>query len=254
MIEQQARPPEVATEVAGTPEEVWRLLATGPGISRWFMPATVEPHVGGKIIQRHGSGDDDVSHGTISAYQPPHRFAYEEDWEGRTVATEFLVQAQSGGSCVVRVVTHGLIADDADFVGDLVSGWTQALATLRVYLATFTGRPAGSTRLWTQPGGTLDEAWSDTIRRAGLDGVAVGERVERTNGAQPPFSGVVELVQKHGVLVHVDAPHPGVLSFIASNFGGQTSVVIDRYVYADNDPQATAEAERRAWETHLAAR
>lgn len=252
MTEQQPRPPEVATEVAGTPEEIWQLLATGPGISRWFMPATVEPRVGGKITQRHGSGDDDVSHGTISAYQPPHRFAYEEEWEGRTIATEFLVEAQSGGSCVVRVVTHGLTADDADFTDGLVSGWTQALATLRVYLANFARRPAGSARLWTRPGGTLEQAWRDTIRRAGLDGVAVGDRVEHTNGAQPPFTGVIELVQEHGVLVRVDAPHPGVLSFIATNFGDQTSVVVDRYVYSDQDPQATAEAERHAWETHLA--
>lgn len=249
MTEHEARPPEVATVVAGTPDEVWELIATGPGISRWFVPASVEPRVGGAITQRHGPGDDGVSRGTISAYEPPHRFVYEEDWEGRTMATEFLIEAQSGGSCVVRVVTHGLTADDADFTGGLVSGWTQVLATLRVYLATFAGRPAGSARLWTRPGGTLDEAWSDTLRRAGLHGVAVSQRVESTNGA--PFTGVVELVQKHGVLVHVDAPHPGVLSFIATDFGGQTSVVVDRYVYADGDPQATADAERRAWENHL---
>jgi uncharacterized protein YndB with AHSA1/START domain len=254
MTEHEARPPEVAATVSGTPEEIWQLIATGPGISRWFMPASVEPRVGGAITQRHGPGDDGVSRGTISAYESPHRFAYEEDWEGRTIATEFLIEAQSGGSCVVRVVTHGLTAEDADFTDGLVSGWTQVLATLRVYLATFAGRPAGSTRLWTQPGGTLDEAWRDTIRRAGLGGVAVGQRVERTNGAQPPFTGVVELVQEHGVLVHVDAPNPGVLSFIATSFGDQASVVLDRYVYTEGDPQTTADAERRAWETHLATR
>ncbi|MGH3921518.1 MAG: SRPBCC family protein [Pseudonocardiaceae bacterium] len=254
MTEHHFRPPEVATEVAGTPEQVWQLIASGPGISAWFMPATVEPRLGGTISQRHGSGQDDVSHGTISAYEPPHRFTYQEQWEGRTVATEFLVEAQSGGSCVVRIVTHGLSADDADFTSGLVSGWTQALATLRVYLADFAGRPAGSARLWTHSDDTLDDAWSDTIRRAGLDGVTVGQRVERTNGAHPPFTGEVELVQEHGVLVRIDGPHPGVLSFIATDFGGRTSVVVDRYVYADNGAQVAAEAERRAWEAHLTAR
>lgn len=193
MTENEARPPEVSTVVAGTPDEVWQLIATGPGISRWFVPASVEPHVGGAITQRHGPGDDDVSRGTISTYEPPHRFVYEEDWEGRTMATEFLFEARSGGSCVVRVVTHGLTADDADFAGGLVSGWTQVLAILRVYLATFAGQPAGSVRLWTRPGGALDEAWSETLRRAGLLGVAVGpacrehERraIHRRRGARP---------------------------------------------------------------------
>lgn len=252
MTERPAFPPEVTTEVAGTPEEVWQLIATGPGISAWFMPATVEPRPGGTITQRHGSGDDDVSRGTISAYEPPHRFAYEERWEGRTVATEFLVEAQSGGTCVVRIVTHGLSAEDADFAGGLISGWTQALATLRVHLASFAGRPAGSTRLWTHPDGTLDDAWSETVRRLGLEDVTVGQRVEGANGAQPPFTGEVELVQEHGVLLRVDGPHPGVLSLVATDFGGRTSVVLDRYVYADRDAQAAAEAERRAWEARLA--
>lgn len=241
-------PPEVTAEVAGSPEEVWRLIATGPGISTWFMPATVETHVGGMVSQRHAPGDEGVSEGTVTAYEPPHRFVYSEDVEGRTIATEFLVEARSGGTCVVRVVTHGLTADDAPFTEGLISGWTQALAVLRVHLASFAGRPAGSSRLWTSSERSLDGAWSDAVRRAGLEGVVAGQRVDAEH---PPFAGVVELVQEHAVLVRVDAPHPGVLSLIATDYGGRTSVVVDRYVYAD-DAQAAADAERRAWERHLA--
>ena len=245
------RRPEVSGEVPGSPEQLWDLIATGPGISTWFMPATVEPEVGGTVTQRHGAGDDAVSRARITAYEPPRRFVYEEDWEGRTMATEFLVEARSGGTCVVRIVTHGLTADDAGFADGLVRGWTQALATLRVHLAAFAGRPAGSARLWTHPDGALDRAWADTLRRAGLDGVAPGEEVERTDGGHPPFAGVVELVQEHAVLVRVVRPHPGVLSLIATGFGGRTSVVVDRYVYADG-ATALAEAERRGWEAYLA--
>jgi uncharacterized protein YndB with AHSA1/START domain len=245
------RPPEVSAEVAGTPEQVWELIATGPGISTWFMPATVEPEVGGTITQRHGAGAADVSHGRISAYEPPRRFVYEEDWEGRTMATEFLVEARSGGTCAVRIVTHGLTAGD-DFADGLIAGWTQALGTLRVHLAAFAGRPAASARLWTHPGGPLDRAWRQTLRRAGLDGVGAGDAVDHAGDGHPPFAGVVELVQEHAVLVRVDGPHPGVLSLIATGFGGRTAVVVDRYVYADGAPQL-AEAERAAWEAHLAA-
>ena len=33
---------QVEVEVPGTPEEVWQAIATGPGISSWFMPAAFE--------------------------------------------------------------------------------------------------------------------------------------------------------------------------------------------------------------------
>jgi uncharacterized protein YndB with AHSA1/START domain len=251
MSESEPLQPVVGVEVPGTPEQVWELIATGPGISTWFMPAEVDERVGGSVTQRHGPGDDDVSRGTISAYDPPHRFAYEETWEGRTVATEFLVEAHSGGTCVVRVVTHGLTSDDAGFVDDLTQGWTQALTTLRVRLAAFADRPAGSARLWTHPPGTLDAAWNATLRRLGLDGVATGERIDRASGAHPPISGAVELVQRRGIVLRIDGPHPGVLGLAATGFGDRTSIVVDRYVYAD-DARARAEAEREAWAAYLA--
>jgi uncharacterized protein YndB with AHSA1/START domain len=33
---------QIEFEVPGTPEEVWRAIATGPGISSWLMPAEFE--------------------------------------------------------------------------------------------------------------------------------------------------------------------------------------------------------------------
>ena len=37
---------QVEVEVPGTPEEVWQAIATGPGISSWFVPTTFEEHDG----------------------------------------------------------------------------------------------------------------------------------------------------------------------------------------------------------------
>ena len=36
----------VEFEVAGTPEEVWQAIATGPGISSWFVPTEIEERNG----------------------------------------------------------------------------------------------------------------------------------------------------------------------------------------------------------------
>ena len=35
---------QVEIEVSGTPEEVWQAIATGPGISSWFVHSTAERH------------------------------------------------------------------------------------------------------------------------------------------------------------------------------------------------------------------
>ena len=64
-------------EVPGTPEEVWELIATGHGIEAWFVPAEVEPRVGGRVAIDIGTGMEEC--GTVSAWEPPHRFAYDEE-------------------------------------------------------------------------------------------------------------------------------------------------------------------------------
>jgi len=45
-------------EVSGTPEQVWHAIATGQGITAWFVPTTVEERAGGairaRLRRRHG--------------------------------------------------------------------------------------------------------------------------------------------------------------------------------------------------------
>ncbi|WP_204276936.1 SRPBCC domain-containing protein, partial [Escherichia coli] len=63
-------------ELPGTPEEVWRAIATGPGISSWFVPSEVEERQGGKVAFHLGPGME--STGQVTAFEPPRRFAYVE--------------------------------------------------------------------------------------------------------------------------------------------------------------------------------
>lgn len=242
---------EVAAEVAGTPEEVWELIATGPGIATWFMPAEVDGREGGTIAQRHAPGPDGVSRGRITAFEPPRRLLYEEDAGEATMATEFLVEARSGGTCVVRVVTHGIGALGDDVVEGLRMGWTQALATLRIRLAEPAGAPAGFARVWAPRDGSLGEAWAAVVADLGLEAAAPGARLERAGDGHPPIAGVVEVVQDHGVVVRTTAPE-GVLRIAGTGFGGRTSIVVDRYIYAAGAEAAVA-AEEAAWRAHLGA-
>ena len=46
----------VEAEVPGTPEQVWRAIASGAGISAWFVPSTVEEREGGQATASFGPG------------------------------------------------------------------------------------------------------------------------------------------------------------------------------------------------------
>ena|SRR5436190_588597 len=99
---------QVEVEVPGTPAEVWQAIATGPGVSSWFVPTESEERVGGAVVAHFGPGMDSTA--TVTAWDPPHRFAAESPDLGPnapTLATEWVVEARSGGTCVVRVVHSG---------------------------------------------------------------------------------------------------------------------------------------------------
>src|SRR4026207_1066515 len=66
---------QVEVEVPGTPEQVWQAIATGPGVSSWFVPTEGEERVGGTVTAHFGPGMDSVA--TVTAWEPPRRFAAE---------------------------------------------------------------------------------------------------------------------------------------------------------------------------------
>src|ERR1051325_2293488 len=103
----------VEVEVPGTPEAVWQAIATGPGISAWFVPTEVEEREGGAVRSSFGPGMDSLSR--ITTWDPPHRFVADsrDDLgpDDPTVATEWTVEAKAGGTCIVRV-THAWFLDD----------------------------------------------------------------------------------------------------------------------------------------------
>jgi uncharacterized protein YndB with AHSA1/START domain len=59
---------ELEVEVRGTPEEVWRAIATGPGISSWYVPHKVEEREGGAAAASFGSGPEMQIQGRVAAW------------------------------------------------------------------------------------------------------------------------------------------------------------------------------------------
>ena len=62
---------ELEIEVPGTPEEVWQAIATGPGISSWYVPHVVEEREGGAAMASFGPGPEMQIPGRVAAWEPP---------------------------------------------------------------------------------------------------------------------------------------------------------------------------------------
>lgn len=240
-------------EVPGTPEEIWKAIATGPGVSSWFVPMKVDGREGGAITANFGPGMDSAS--TITAWDPPRRFAADSrDDMGPgdpTIATEWIIEARSGGTCIVRVV-HSWSTDsdkwDKQFEGH-EKGWKAIFRILRLYLTHFRGQ-TGSTFLATghapEP---KDKAWTALTNSLGLAGVAVGQHVSTSAGA-PRLAGRVEQLEQpehlSEMLLRLDQPTSGIAHLFALPMGGQVFLSIRCYLYGDSAAKVV-ERDEAAW-------
>jgi uncharacterized protein YndB with AHSA1/START domain len=232
-------------EVPGTPEEVWDAIGTARGISGWFTQAEI---AGDRMIQHHGNGYDMASR--IVASDAPRRFAYQEEFRpaedapSSLVATEFLVEARSGGSCVVRVVQSGFGAGAAweRAIESFTSGWPAALDDLRIYLTHFAGEPVAG----FSTGRPLDGPWEPVRDALGLPAdPAPGDRV-----VAPHFEGTITRVGDGGfVSLLLDAPGRGIGFLGAGGPGDQVFLFVRAKLFGDDAPLAAA--NEAAWEEWL---
>lgn len=244
---------ELELEVPGTPAQVWDAIATEGGISAWMMPTRLDPREGGTVEFEMGPGE--ASKGTVTGFEPSRRFAYEEDWASLVghpgadvtpLVTEFLVEARSGGTCVVRVVTSafGTGADwENEFWDDMEKGWAPMLDNLRLYLGRFPGEQA--TSMWA--GATFatprESAVASVRRQLGVE--AVGDTFEAVG-----VTGRLERTLDHHFLLHVDGPVPGFLSFYSFPSDQGSGVHMQGYLFTDAAP-GWVEREQPAWQAWL---
>jgi uncharacterized protein YndB with AHSA1/START domain len=243
-------------EVPGTPEEVWQAIATGPGISSWFVPTRLEQREGGAITANFGPGMDSIS--AITAWDPPRRFAADSrDDMGPndpTIATEWTVEARSGGTCVVRVV-HSWFASSDDWDEQFEGhehGWRAFFRILRLYLTHFRGQPCAAYQLMGFGPEPKSKAWGALTGPLGLAGAAAGQRVKTAAGA-PPLAGLVERVGQdeypEELLLRLDEPTAGIAHLFAIPMGGQVCLSIRFYLYGGRASAVVARDEPawRAW-------
>ena len=252
---------QAETEVPGTPEDVWKAIATGPGIGSWFYPTELEECTGG--ILRYDTGAD-VVHipAQVTVWDPPRRFRHEGrdcGADGPPTATEWTIEPRSRDRCLVRVV-HSLSASTDEWDNQLEKfedGWPQALAVLRLYLTHFRGQRATIVRASGSHDGSVRDAWHALLRELDVDGLAPGDCWALPDGTVASLRGVLDELRSEGrqpcVLLRLDEPAPGIAAASAYKVSERATVMLNLYLYGD-DEGATAASGEKVWQEWVKAR
>ena len=248
---------DLSVEVQGTPEEVWTAIATGPGISSWYVPTTVDERLGGATTSRFGEGPEMLIPGRVSAWAPPNRVAFDggADAEGG-LAFEWLVQARGDATCIVRLVNSGFGSGEEwdDQYDGMTEGWRLFLHNLQLHLANFAGRRGESMlpmAMWTGPRGPI---WAALMSGLGLpEAPKSGERIEVSAPDAPPLAGTVVQAEPWRLSVILDEPAPGTAFIAAEGSGDATGVSIWLDLYGP-DARAIIARDEPRWNEWLAVR
>jgi uncharacterized protein YndB with AHSA1/START domain len=224
--------------LVASPEQVWDAVATGPGVSSWFVGRT---EIADATV-RTTFGDGWILPARVTADEHPHRFAYATDTgdDGRFIAYEYLIEARAGGSTVLRTVTSGFLPGD-DWTDEFEAmGFGTALFfhTLVEYLTHFAGRTAVPVTAYGPP---VDD-WDATLARLqaalGLPGPPARGDTARVGDVE----GIVYFTNPH--TVGVRTPH-AIYRFIRGLHG---SLIASQLLFTDS-PDTTAAAND--WQAFL---
>lgn len=240
--------------VPGTPEQVWHAMATGPGNAAWFIRAEIEEKIGGTLAFHFAP--DVTSGGTVTQWEPPHRFGYVEvGWAENAppVATEITIIARSGNQCLVRMV-HSLFSTTDDWDDQMEgfeSGWSGFIEVLRLYLSHHAGQTAASFQIGAEAQGEALATWQKLLRGIGQGSADVGQ--DWSVKAGETFSGHVTRVRQDEkqryVLMRIDGDAPGALLFGIYRSGETIRLSLCRFFYGPKagETAATVEPQWQAW-------
>ncbi len=238
---------ELSVDVDGTTEEVWRAVATGPGITSWYVPHTLEERTGGAATASFGPGPEMQIQGRVAVWEPPRRVCFDggEGVDGLTF--EWNVEPGPDG-CTVRLVNSGF-GDGSEYDDQydaMTEGWKLFMFNLKLHLAHFRGQNATSALPMTMWPGSPSEAWAKLTSALGIPAApAEGDRLAVTAADTPALAGTVVQARPSGVALLVDDPAPGTAFMAAEGQGDHVMVSIWSYLYGEQGAAAVARDEPR---------
>ena len=238
-------------DVPGTPEEVWATVATGPGITSWFVPATVEEREGGEITMHFGEGMDET--GTVTAWEPPRRFVYGTGaGTERALEYEWLIEPGADGGSRVALVNSGF-GEGADWDRDydgMAGGWPLFLENLRLVRTHFPGQACAAAPVSGIVPGRAREAYAAVLEALGARQPAAGDAVAL---ADLGIAGRAERVGPATMTLVVDEPAPGIAFLASEGSGSPAYVSVYGYFFGPEADTVAREAAAR-WSAWLVGR
>jgi uncharacterized protein YndB with AHSA1/START domain len=240
-------------ELAAAPKAAWDAIASGPGISAWFVPTDLDGRVGGKAVSHFAPDGSMDSVATILAWEPPQRFAAGTQDEAGPLETEWRVEAAGAGSRVR--VTHtwnaGDDRHDAQFEG-YAQGWPAFFRLLALYVEHFPGQTAATFQVMGVTDEPVEHAWAAFAGPLCLFGAEAGDMVATPDG-DAPLAGTVAWAGSYEapqLLVRLDAPAPGLAHLAAHAMGDKVYLTVRFYLYGDAGAAAVAGAQA-AWQAWI---
>ena len=221
-------------------EAVWKAIADGEELTRWFVQeASVEPKAGGTITISWDGVERSSS--TIEVWEPNKTLriklgsfdmgAAKQD-PASPMIDEYTIERRDGKT-VLRLVCSGISdAPEWDgFYNGIDSGWRSFFRTLRHYLEHHSGKPRTTIKVIGKLTGSLEETWA------------------RVRAAVEPLGTVV--FEKAPTILEVNIPEIGeaYLAHAASSAGGSNYVYTMLSVYGKTPTEV--EAIRAKWQPWL---
>ena len=252
----ESRSIELAVEVPGSPAEVWRAVATGPGISSWYVPHSVEERQGGEATASFGPGPEMQVSGRVAVWEPPRRILFDGGEGVEGLAFEWTIETSDSGACTVRLRSTGFGTGaewDAQCEG-MTEGWQLFLLNLRLHLGHFRGQTARAalpTATWAGP---RQETWTKLTGALGIPPApAAGERIEVSASGTPALAGTVADAAPWRLALLLDQPAPGTAFLAVEGKGDEVTVSIWSYLYG-KEGFAAAERDEPLWRQWLTER
>jgi uncharacterized protein YndB with AHSA1/START domain len=243
---------EFEVEVIGTPEQVWEAIASGPGISSWYVPHTVEEKEGGAATARFGPGPEMEIPMRVRTWDPPHRVVFDGGNEDEGLAFEWLVEAKDGGSCIVRLVNNGFgVGEDWDNMYDGMSeGWQMFLRNLQLHLEHFPGQPATTSLPGAAWDGDQAALWKSMTEALGIPlKPTLGETLTLQANPDLSLTGRVVEVRDWWFALVTEHPAPGTALIALERIGDSNQASI--WTYLHGEAGTLAAADEAAWQQWL---
>lgn len=185
---------EQTIEIDAPIEAVWKAIAEGEELAKWFpLEARVTPGVGGEIWMSWPGMEFATP---ITVWEPQKRLQTRSEWGPQVMSVDYFLEAK-GGKTILRLVHSGFGADAEwdDQYDDTSRGWSVFLRNLRHYLGRHRGAKCRQVIIPVPIEGTVEEGWQAFARGLGLGAsLQEGERYAATAMSGDRLEGVVGLM------------------------------------------------------------